>query len=185
MEKKDIQMKNNTSNLSCILPPALYVSSKYKIRHGYAVNGVHIEKKRKVTGYRIQYLTQNLLFQCRSCNGMIHQNEVYGYHVGVLHAPFLCKKCINLPKTFTVWEVKIKLLRRSKRNPSGIRNEIIVCSNTQFARYMKRICRHYPGSTAQYIYCHEYEQEENPTKKAVCLSQLYDILWDYLAMVIL
>lgn len=158
--------------------PSIEVRSKNKLRIMF---GVPYPYKWARRGGYVLIVMRNSVLQCASCHeANILNGTLYGYNSGEFHNESLCENCLSLPKDFTIFEVKIKLRRKSSLSPSGIRTEIIVCTVSKMKKWMREVVKVYPGSTVRHVRDHLYDNAKDATEKSNRIWYILTELWDFL-----
>lgn len=158
--------------------PSIEVRSKNKLRIMFGIPYPYKWERRG--GYAL-IVMRNSFMQCASCHKMnIFNGSLYGYNAGEFHNQALCENCLSLPKDFTVFEVKIKLRRKSRFNPNGIRTELVVSTVAKVKKWMREVVKVYPGSTAEHLRDNLYEIAKTNIDKSNRLAYILNNLWDFL-----
>lgn len=162
------------------IPPAptIKVRSKNKL---LIMFGVPYPYKWERRGGYVLNIMQGGVLQCASCHKMnIIDSSLCGYNAGEFHNHFLCENCLSLPKDFTIFEVKIKLRRKSSLNPNGIRTRFVVSTVSKMAKWMREVVKVYPSSTVKHLRDNLYENAKTDIDKSKRLAYILNSLWDFL-----
>lgn len=136
-------------------------------------------KHRYQRGYTL-YVFGSRTLQCDGCHRFsITPGSLYGYSAANFHYHFLCEECLTLPKDFSVFEVKIKLHRKSKVNPDGIKKWTVVCKVSQMVSWMRQVRMSYPGSGVKCVTDRLYNDAKDDIAKSNRLAYVIKRLWDF------